>query len=95
MILKINMMSMGKIIHLSNKLFTASKKAKKFLPFFIGFKLLTFTGFLTYIMNRQIILNLSKTSFLLSFKDLVNFLNSFWPIYLLLFCYAALKNAIN
>jgi len=27
-------------------------KAKKYLPFFIGLKLLTFTGFLTYIMNR-------------------------------------------
>ena len=28
------------------------KKVKKYLPFFIGFKLLTFTGFLTYLMNR-------------------------------------------
>ena len=28
------------------------KKLKKQLPFFIGFKLLTFTGFLTYSMNR-------------------------------------------
>ena len=35
-----------------NKLFPFGKKAKKYLPFFIGFKLLTFTGFLTYIMNR-------------------------------------------
>jgi len=31
---------------------TFGKKTKKFLPFFIGFKLLTFTGFLTYLMNR-------------------------------------------
>ena len=35
-----------------NKFMPISKKAKKYLPFFIGFKLLTFTGFLTYIMNR-------------------------------------------
>ena len=28
------------------------KKAKKYMPIFIGFKLLTFTGFITYIMNR-------------------------------------------
>ena len=28
------------------------KKVKKYMPIFIGFKLLTFTGFLTYIMNR-------------------------------------------
>ena len=38
-----------------NKLLPFGKKAKKYLPFFIGFKLLTFTGFLTYIMNRWII----------------------------------------
>ena len=25
---------------------------KKLIPLFVGFKLLTFTGFLTYIMNR-------------------------------------------
>ena len=30
----------------------ANKKVKKYMPIFIGFKLLTFTGFLTYIMNR-------------------------------------------
>ena len=35
-----------------NKLLPVGKKVKKYLPFFIGFKLLTFTGFLTYIMNR-------------------------------------------
>ncbi|KGF85468.1 hypothetical protein EU91_1570 [Prochlorococcus marinus str. GP2] len=35
-----------------NKLLPVSKKVKKYLPFFIGLKLLTFTGFLTYIMNR-------------------------------------------
>ena len=34
------------------KLLPARKKIKKYLPFFIGFKLLTFTGFLTYIINR-------------------------------------------
>ena len=35
-----------------NKLLPVGKKVKKYLPFFIGFKLLTFTGFLTYILNR-------------------------------------------
>ena len=35
-----------------NRLFPVVKKVKKYLPFFIGFKLLTFTGFLTYVMNR-------------------------------------------
>jgi len=35
-----------------NKLLPVGKKLKKYLPFFIGFKLLTFTGFLTYVMNR-------------------------------------------
>tara|TARA_S200000501_G_C20705442_1_gene691507 strand:+ start:566 stop:697 length:132 start_codon:yes stop_codon:yes gene_type:complete len=35
-----------------NQLLPFGKKAKKYLPFFIGFKLLTFAGFLTYIMNR-------------------------------------------
>ena len=43
------------IIKSVNKLLPFGQKAKKFLPFFIGFKLLTFTGFLTYIMNRQMI----------------------------------------
>jgi len=28
------------------------KKVKKYLPFFIGFKLLTFTGFITYLISR-------------------------------------------
>ena len=37
------------------KLLPFGQKTKKYLPFFIGFKLLTFTGFLTYIMNRWII----------------------------------------
>ena len=40
------------MINLFNKLLPLGKKVKKYLPFFIGFKLLTFTGFLTYIMNR-------------------------------------------
>ena len=35
-----------------NKLLPVGKKFKKYLPFFIGFKLLSFTGFLTYMMNR-------------------------------------------
>ena len=40
------------IVNSFNKLLPVGKKFKKYLPFFIGFKLLTFTGFLTYIMNR-------------------------------------------
>ena len=47
---------MERIVKSVNKLLPIGKKAKKYLPFFIGFKLLTFTGFLTYIMNRQMIL---------------------------------------
>ena len=43
---------MQTIVNSFNKLLPIGKKAKKYLPFFIGFKLLTFTGFLTYIMNR-------------------------------------------
>ena len=39
-------------VKLVNKLLPFGKKAKKYLPFFIGFKLLTFTGFLAYMMNR-------------------------------------------
>ena len=35
-----------------NKLVPVGKKAKKYFAFFIGFKLITFTGFLTYILNR-------------------------------------------
>ena len=35
-----------------NKLLLVAKKFKKYLPLFIGFKLLTFMGFLTYIINR-------------------------------------------
>ena len=33
-------------------LLSVSKKLKKYMPLFVGFKLLTFTGFITYIMNR-------------------------------------------
>ena len=47
---------METIVKNVNKLRPFSKKAKKYLPFFIGFKLLTFTGFLTYIINHQMIL---------------------------------------
>ena len=43
---------MQKIGNSLNRLSTSGKKLKKYLPFFIGFKLLTFTGFLTYLMNR-------------------------------------------
>ena len=43
---------MQTIVNSFNKLLPVGKKVKKYLPFFIGFKLLTFTGFLTYIMNR-------------------------------------------
>ena len=38
-----------------NKILPLAKKSKKYLPFFIGFKLLTFTGFLAFIMNRYMI----------------------------------------
>ena len=47
---------MEAIVKSVNKLLPVGKKAKKYLPFFIGFKLLTFTGFLTFIMNRQMLL---------------------------------------
>ena len=47
---------METIVKSVNKLLPVGKKAKKYLPFFIGFKLLTFTGFLTFIMNRQMLL---------------------------------------
>ena len=43
---------MEKIVKSANNLLPVGKKAKKYLPFFIGFKLLTFTGFLTFLMNR-------------------------------------------
>ena len=46
---------MEKIVKSINKLSPVGRKAKKYLPFFIGFKLLTFTGFLTFIMNRQMV----------------------------------------
>ena len=47
---------MESIVKSVNKLLPVGKKAKKYLPFFIGFKLLTLTGFLTFIMNRQMLL---------------------------------------
>ena len=43
---------MQTIMNSLDKIMPVVKKSKKYLPFFIGFKLLTFTGFLTYIMNR-------------------------------------------
>ena len=45
-------LAMQTVVKSLNKLLPAGKKVKKYLPFFIGFKLLTFTGFLTYLMNR-------------------------------------------
>jgi len=42
---------MERILNTFEKILPAGKKLKKYLPFFIVFKLLTFTGFLTYIMN--------------------------------------------
>ena len=50
--LKIKNLIMEVIFKSVDKLLPLGKKAKKYLPFFIGFKLLTFTGFLTYLMNR-------------------------------------------
>ena len=47
---------MEAIVKSVNKLLPVGKKTKKYLPFFIGFKLLTLTGFLTFIMNRQMLL---------------------------------------
>jgi len=43
---------MQNIVNALNQLLPSGIKLKKYLPFFIGFKLLTFTGFLTYIMNH-------------------------------------------
>jgi len=36
----------------ANKYLPFGLKAKKIMPFFIIFKLLTFSGFITYMMNR-------------------------------------------
>ena len=47
---------METIVKSVNKLLPVGKKTKKYLPFFIGFKLITLTGFLTFIMNRQMLL---------------------------------------
>ncbi len=43
---------MQTMVNSLKKLLPFGKKVNKYLPFFIGFKLLTFTGFLTYLMNR-------------------------------------------
>ena len=48
-IIRLKMQTIAKSL---NKLLPFGKKVKKYLPFFIGFKLLTFTGSITYIMNR-------------------------------------------
>ena len=49
---EIVLLEMQTIVNSFKKFLPVGKKVKKYLPFFIGFKLLTFTGFLTYIMNR-------------------------------------------
>ncbi len=43
---------METIVKSFNKLLPVAKLSRKYLPFFIGFKLLTLTGFLAYVMNR-------------------------------------------
>ena len=52
MIYKVNSFVMQNILNSFNNLLPLGKKVKKYLPFFFVFKLLTFTGFLTYIMNH-------------------------------------------
>ena len=42
-------------VNTSGKLLKIWKKTGKFIPYFVGFKILTFTGFITYMMNRQMI----------------------------------------
>lgn len=39
-------------VNTSGKLLKIWKKTGKFIPYFVGFKILTFTGFITYMMNR-------------------------------------------
>ena len=43
---------METLVKTLNDLSSLSKKGRKFLPFFIGFKLITFTGFLAYTINH-------------------------------------------
>ena len=43
---------MQPIVNSLKKLSPLGNKLKKYMPIFIGFKLLTFTGLLTYLMNR-------------------------------------------
>ena len=52
MVIKIIPFEMQTILNSFNKILPVGKKVKKYLLFFIGFKLLTFTGFLPNIMNR-------------------------------------------
>ena len=56
-----------------NKVLPVAKKFKKYLPLFIGFKLITFTGFLTYIMNRQMISSLQRIKLNFSLLELIKF----------------------
>ena len=42
---------MNNIFNSFNQLLLSSKKAAKYLPFFIGFKILTFTVFITYMLH--------------------------------------------
>ena len=66
---------MQTIVNSLNKLLPVGKRVKKYLPFFIGFKLLTFTGFLTYIMNRWMILPSQEILFNLLAKCFVAMFN--------------------
>ena len=67
---------MQSIVKSLKKLLPLGKKAKKYLPFFIGFKLLTFTGFITYIISKQMIFPSPKIAialFLISIGLVVTF----------------------
>ena len=52
MIIEIIRIEMKNIVKSFSQILPFGNNLKKYLPFFIGFKLLTFTGFLTYLMNR-------------------------------------------
>ena len=74
---------METIIKTVNKLLPVGKKAKKYLPFFIGFKLLTFTGFLAFTMNRQMLLTTPQIAIallLMSFWIVVTFYKRLDPL---------------
>ena len=58
-----------------NKLLPVGKKLKKYLPFFIGFKLLTFTGFLSYIMPPYMRVSLGLIVFDFLYRSFCNVFN--------------------